>query len=224
MERLPLPLHLSEDFIRKHLERETGKTIYLLITDNSTNMLSIKWEGKSLNVRMHRIFLSAGKEVLHELADFIKKRNIRTPQIRKFINVNASHLRMNPPKKITLRTKGSYYDLLDIFNSLNEEYFMGRISSPITWGRATSKHAARKRTLGSYSQHTGLIRINPILDTGKVPRYFLEFIVYHEMLHAEMGVENSIGRRSVHPRKFREREKQFTNYEKALGWEKKRWC
>ncbi len=77
-----------------------------------------------------------------------------------------------------------------------------------------------KRTLGSYCLRTNTIRINPVLDRKTVPDYFIGFIVYHEMLHADMGVCRINGRRSVHSSEFRKRERMFKEYEKALAWEK----
>ena len=42
------------------------------------------------------------------------------------------------------------------------------------------------------------------------------------MLHANMGVEKTRnGRRSVHPREFKEREREFKEYGRAVAWEKK---
>jgi hypothetical protein len=40
------------------------------------------------------------------------------------------------------------------------------------------------------------------------------------MLHADMDVETKNGRRSVHSREFRRREKLFKDYERATAWEK----
>jgi hypothetical protein len=68
-----------------------------------------------------------------------------------------------------------------------------------------------------------MIRINPILDSRSVPRYFLEFIVYHEMLHADIGIKKGVVRRIIHSSEFKKREKLFKHYEKAINWEKKRW-
>jgi hypothetical protein len=53
-----------------------------------------------------------------------------------------------------------------------------------------------------------------------VPPYVVEFIVYHEMLHAQLGVEEQNGRRAVHTRELRRREKLFKEYEKAIAWER----
>lgn len=60
------------------------------------------------------------------------------------------------------------------------------------------------------------------LDKKICSRYFIEFIVYHEMLHADMDVEIKNGRRSVHSREFKVQERLFKDYEKAMIWEKRR--
>jgi hypothetical protein len=63
--------------------------------------------------------------------------------------------------------------------------------------------------------------MNPLLDRRTVPRFFVEFIVYHEMLHADIGVETRNGRRRVHTWEFRRRERLFREYARAISWEKK---
>jgi predicted metal-dependent hydrolase len=186
-------------------------------------MLSIKSDGDTVSVRMHRIFLSAENDVLKEITDFIKNSNKKTPLIRNFINQNTYRLEDKPPKKVSVRTLGKHYNLLDIYNAINKEYFEEKISATITWGTKGPRRAAARRTLGSYSFHNVLIRINPILDTKSVPRYFLEFVVYHEMLHADMDNKNKPGRRLLHSKEFKKREKQFKHYDRALAWERKRW-
>ncbi|MBI5740470.1 MAG: SprT-like domain-containing protein [Nitrospirae bacterium] len=223
MRQLTLEFRHDEDTLRKYLEMKTDYSISLIVTDNSTCMLSVRNRGNSVCVRLHRIFLSADAEVLQEMADFIKTRRGSAPRIRHFIDRNSHLMRRKPPAKVTINTKGKRYDLSGIFNALNEEYFEGRTTASITWGRGCLRRAARKRTLGSYSHHNKLIRISPLLDTHKVPQYFLEHVVYHEMLHADMGVGTVGGRRSVHSREFREREKMFKHYSRAMEWEKKRW-
>jgi hypothetical protein len=64
-----------------------------------------------------------------------------------------------------------------------------------------------------------MIRINPVLDKKTVPRYYIAFVIYHEMLHAAMGTAVQGKRRSVHSRDFRKREKLFKEYEKVRTWE-----
>jgi hypothetical protein len=220
MYQLSISFQSDEGLLREYFEKAVKKKISLIITDNSSSMLSVKANGGLTSLRLHRIFLSAGEDVLHEIAEFLKNRKIRTPLIRRFINQNTHALRQKPPRRITLRTLGKYFDLVEIFNSVNSEYFGGRVAAAITWGTKNTRRVASRRTLGSYSSHSNLIRINPLLDRKRVPRYFMEFIVYHEMLHADIGIETGKGRRSVHSTEFKRREKLFRDYRTALKWEK----
>jgi hypothetical protein len=223
MQQLTLQFPCDEHSLREYLEKKINRDVSLVVTDNSASMLSVKDKGRAVTVRLHRIFLSAGREVIEEIAGFIKNEKGRTPHIRDFINRNTHRLRRRPPRNVTIRMRGECHDLSWIFNSLNEKYFGGNISASITWGRSCHRRMARKRTLGSYSHHGDLIRINPLLDRKSVPQYFLEYIVYHEMLHADMGAGASQGRRSMHTKEFRERERLFHHYSRALQWEKKKW-
>lgn len=222
IDHLSLPLSHNENSLMDYLEKITGKSISLKITDNSTSMISLKTKGGIVNVRLHRIFLDAGNNVISEIAQFIKNKKGRTPLIRDFIKQNSNCLNKKLPKKLSIKTQGRYYNLGDIYEKVNGEYFNGRVIASITWGTKSPRYAVRKRTLGSYSSHTNTIRINPILDKKSVPRYFIEFIVYHEMLHADMNVETKNGRRSVHSREFRRREKLFKHYERVVAWEQRK--
>jgi len=223
MQQLSLSFQMDAQSLKMLLENESKKNLSLVITDNSTSMLSIRKSGNIFKMRLHRIFLSAGKEVLNEMAEFIKDTKTRTPHIRKFINQNTHLLKIKPLRAVNIKTRGRCYDLLSIYNMLNAEYFRGNISASITWGNGGPKHRARKRTLGSYNAQNNMIRINPLLDNNKVPKYFLEFVVYHEMLHADIGVAGTGARRSVHSREFKKRETHFKQYYRAAEWEKKTW-
>jgi predicted metal-dependent hydrolase len=123
---------------------------------------------------------------------------------------------------VKIATQGKHHDLGEIYELLNREYFQEKLSCPITWGTGRARCAVRKRTLGSYSRHTNIIRINTILDRVHVPRYFIQFVVYHEMLHADMGLAKKNGKNSVHSKEFRARERQFRDYERALRWERRK--
>jgi hypothetical protein len=186
-------------------------------------MLSMKKRRGSVSLRIHRIFLDAGREVLDEIAGYIKDSKSKTPCMRDFINQNIHRLKRSSPRKLNIKTQGNCYHLVEIFHLINREYFDGKVSASITWGSRGPRRAAARRTLGSYCSDNNMIRINPILDNKRVPRYFLEFIVYHEMLHADIGIEVNEKRRSIHPREFKRREKMFKHYKRAIAWEKKRW-
>jgi predicted SprT family Zn-dependent metalloprotease len=212
----------SKDTLREYLERITRKSVSLILTDNSTSMLSIRTKSNSISVRMHWMFLNADKEIIREIANFIKTRKGRTPLIRKFISENRNCLknRERDSRQPRIRTQGRFYDLKEIFDSLNNNYFGGGITASISWGKRNSRKEVRKRTLGSYCGHSNTIRINPVLDRKNVPHYFIEYVIYHEMLHSAVTWEKKNSRKSVHTSEFRKRERLFKKYDKAIAWEK----
>jgi len=165
------------------------------------------------------MFLCVDEATLKEIGLFIKHGSGSMTRFRAFLNKMSSVVRRRPQRYFPVRTRGKYYELYAIFERLNEEYFDSRLTSAITWGTGSSRKAVRKRTLGSYSNHSNIIRINPVLDKNEVPDYYIEFVVYHEMLHAAIGIGEKDGRRSVHTRAFRERERLFKYYDKAMRWE-----
>jgi hypothetical protein len=220
VEQLSLPLTRDTVHLRDYFQGVACRPVSLFITDNSTSMVSVREKGKALIVRLHRMFLDAGDDVITEIAKFLKHRKGETPLLRKFLGQNSHRIKKSSPRKTTVKTEGKYHNLDELFHSLNSEYFDGRVSASITWGTRNLRYAVRKRTLGSYSRNSNIIRINPVLDRKGVPRYFIEFVAYHEMLHADMGMSEKNGRRSVHPREFKERERLFRHFKKAMAWEK----
>jgi hypothetical protein len=65
-----------------------------------------------------------------------------------------------------------------------------------------------------------VIRIHPLLDQPFVPRWFLEYVLYHEMLHSVVPEEvDSTGRRRIHTQEFYRRERAFPRYHRARRWE-----
>lgn len=222
MHQTALPFHLDEHGLRTFLENASCKKLSLVITDNSTSMLSIKEIKGVVIIRLHKMFLCAGSNVLNEIADYINHNRKKTPLIREFITLHAHNLKKGLLRKVTIRTKGRHHDLQEIYHSINREYFGESVSASITWGKRCSGRSAAKRTLGSYSYHSNTIRINPVLDSKRVPRYYMEFLVYHEMLHADIGIKKKNGRQIVHSGEFRKREKLFRHYKISVEWEKKR--
>ena len=78
----------------------------------------------------------------------------------------------------------------------------------------------RSIKLGSYCSRERLIRVHPVLDAGFVPRFFVEYIVYHELLHHMLPPIVRGGRRQLHDRRFKEHERAFPGYARALAWER----
>lgn len=215
--------------IARIIGRVAGIRPQIIITDNRVSMLSYRKTRQGLTLRLQRIFLEAPSQVIEEVGRLISsKRRIKTPLVNEFIKRNAPLCDKKNPKISKLNPYGRVFNLKEIFEKLNKEYFGGTITAHITWGSARGRHSGRRtgrktrnRTLGSYNHETGLIRINPILDSKGVPGYFVEYIVYHEMLHAKYGIRIKNGRRVVHPPEFRAEERSFRWYEEARKWERR---
>lgn len=208
-----------ENHLKQYLEECLSRSVSLVLTENSTSMLSARVHDGVLRVRLHRMFLTANSRVMGEIASYLKNRRGAMPHFRSFIRDNREQLSLKPPRKMLVRTAGKFHDLCGLYDEINKEYFGGMVNAAITWGTRSPRCAVRKRTVGSYSERSNTIRINPVLDRNAVPRYYIAFIVYHEMLHAAIGTPLRGERRSVHSREFRTREKLFKDYEKATAWE-----
>jgi hypothetical protein len=219
--QISMALGHTEYSLRMVLEKALGRAVNLVLTDNSTAMLSARVKGGVMEIRLHRMFLLAPGDVIDEIVIFIKKRRRSMPLFRQFIRDHKEHIRRKPPHRVSAKTEGRVHDLRAIFDKINMEYFNGEIDALITWGKSNPRCFVRKRTLGSYSVRNNSIRINTSMDSGRVPLYFIEYVVYHEMLHAAIGIQEKSGRRSIHPAEFRKREKQFKHYERAMAWERK---
>jgi predicted metal-dependent hydrolase len=214
---------LDEQSLKDYFQATTSKPISLTLTGNTVSMLSIREREAGISIRLHRMFLNAGPDVLDEIGAFIKWRKKPILKAREFILRNQACLDARKPRAVSINTRGRHYNLLEIFDELNKEYFSGTVAAAITWGKRSPRRAVRKRRLGSFQRDRDIIRINPALDSGSVPRYFIEFVVYHEMLHAVQASVVARSRQRVHSKEFKKLEKDFKYYEKALRWERSTW-
>jgi hypothetical protein len=111
-------------------------------------------------------------------------------------------------------THGQYFDLAEIFERVNTEYFNGTVARPrLTWNR-TITH----RKFGHYQPTTDTLMISITLDQAHVPAYAIEFVMYHELLHKRLGIDMVNGRRYAHTTEFRTQERAFRYYEKAQAF------
>jgi len=79
----------------------------------------------------------------------------------------------------------------------------------------------RSLELGSFDPETRIVRVHPVLDQPFVPRFFVRYVLFHELLHAALdGQEKSrAGRRRHHGPRFRQAENAYVDYERALEWQ-----
>ncbi len=109
---------------------------------------------------------------------------------------------------------GKYYDLNEIFDSINLRFFNNKIQKPIL-GWSLNKSYGR---LGFYSDTRNLLVISRIFDSRKAPLQVVEYLMYHEMLHIYLPARLVNGRKLVHTADFRKLEMQFPDFDKIQKW------
>lgn len=239
--RVPDPRHIPLDLqfpsgqpqifvhegARQGLERRLSlahhRPVVLSVTDNIRHMVSRTRRGGVLQARVHHMFLDAPPPVQEALVRYIiDGERVSSSVVGKYIEDNGFRIRACRPVSSRLLTQGETHDLFSIYHAVNERYFDGTVDALITWGRHHARPREQRRTikLGSYSATERLIRVHPVLDRVWVPRYFVSYVVYHEMLHHVIPSSRGTGRRMMHPPQFQERERAFRDYERAIAWEK----
>jgi predicted metal-dependent hydrolase len=113
--------------------------------------------------------------------------------------------------------EGRYFHLEEIFDSLNTRFFSGLLGRPdLTW----SEHNA-KRSLGHYDAAHNTIVVSRVFDRPSSPRYALEYLLYHEMLHLKYPVKTRGLRRCIHSSEFKAEESLFPQLTEALAFIKR---
>jgi predicted metal-dependent hydrolase len=229
-----VPAPIDPKTLRFHLLRQLnrltgGRLRSLELTDNRRTILSVR-PGRVGNrapfeLRIHHSFTQAPDEVLKAVATFVESKH-GSDQARQALVLIREHFSTHKvrarTRRVVLRPEGMALDLREVFAELNERYFEGRIEAGITWGKAATGTCRRRRSaslqLGSYSYEDKLIRVHGVLDEPSVPRYVVEAVVHHEMLHAAMPPEIRNGKRQYHTPEFRRRERLYRNLWRAERW------
>lgn len=145
---------------------------------------------------------------------------------------SSSHKRARKRHLATVRTPvqrqfefasaGRYFDLRTTFEKMNARYFRNRLRGyQIVWGRTRRERPKRYIVFGSIQEEDRLIRIHPLLDRQFVPQWYVEYVVFHEMLHAFVPDRyDTAGRRVVHHEGFLRRERRFRHYRRSIEWER----
>jgi len=223
----------SETVLELHRRRLAGYLSVLLpepvdvvLNNNRSTMVSFQRRAGRIVVRLQRMFRHADNQVLDALARFIgAKDREASAEIDRFIAEHRKEITAPVRKRARkLRARGSFFDLQEILDQLNEEYFGGPLEVRIGWGRKQRRRRRRRtrtrsRALAMYSFDDRVIRVSPVLDAREVPRFVVEWVVYHELLHHVLPVEQAGGRSRYHTRRFKALERAFAHYDEAKQWE-----
>ncbi len=180
-------------------------------------------------LKMNRRFAEAPPDVRDAVVRWLRSgRRARRASDRLGEWIDATFGRPDPAARprVTVRQRGEAHDLGPLAAELLREEFDGEFGPDnpeptITWGRAVRGRARHSLRLGSFDYTTRILRVHPVLDQGAVPRWFVRFVLFHELLHAALPVEVVGGRRQWHGPAFRRRERAYADTARAEAWERR---
>jgi predicted metal-dependent hydrolase len=188
---------------------------------NVNNTVRLR-EGRLL-VRLSDLLEGAPEPILRSIAHILLAKMYRHPidrghaaRYRKYVAsheiVRKAHLvRQIRGRKMLRPARGHFYDLDAIFEDLNTRFFHGLMARPrMSWSQTKTR-----RILGHYDPAHNAIVISRLFDHPGAPKFVLEYIVYHEMLHLKHPVKLRGSRRCVHSAEFQAEERLFPRVAEA---------
>ncbi|UCG68935.1 MAG: M48 family metallopeptidase [Thermoplasmata archaeon] len=184
---------------------------------------TIRRRGNSIFVRISDLLEDAPEEVIRALGIimFCRLERRRAPESEdrlyrdhvhsKEVQDRLRNLRRKRSKKVLFGPKGRFYHLNESFDRINMNYFNGDLKRPhLSW------NSRKTRTrFGHHDDALNTIVISRTLDDDRLPRYLLDFVMYHEALHIKHKIKYQNGRRDVHSKAFKSDEKKFLGHKKA---------
>jgi len=132
-----------------------------------------------------------------------------------------------------LQPQGKHHDLQAIFDAIHREYFTGPGKegegeevgrAKITWSRRWGGLSTQTWAKDAEGQRYPLITIGRGYDSPLASAEMVGGVVYHECLHIAVPPQevtetsSNRGRRVVHGREFRRREREYRHYEEWRKW------
>jgi hypothetical protein len=183
----------------------------------------IRLRGGRLEVGLSDLLEAAPPTVVEAIAFILLSKLFRKPvprryqtRYRQFLNRRHIRDRIHAIRRVRGRKwigdpAGENFDLEEVFDRLNEKYFGNLLGRPrLSWSRTVSR-----TLLGHWDAAHNAIIVSKVFDRPATPRYLLEYILYHEMLHLKYPVDHRRARRRVHSAEFRAEERRFAYYAQA---------
>jgi len=171
----------------------------------------------AIEITLHEGYIGAPENVIQSLIQSLFKRRRKTISSpaktyaagEEFTEITLALASICDPNPLS--AVGRVFHLQDVFERVNRDYFKGKMPKPhLTWSKALTR-----RKMGHYQPSTDTILISLTLDDARTPEYFIDFIMYHELLHKHLGMKVVGGRRYAHTRAFHTAERRFAQYEEA---------
>jgi hypothetical protein len=213
--------HTLAQRLRRALTERSGVPIRVVETDNAVRLISAVRDRKLLTVRISRALEPLGPTAVEALCDFALERPGARARVKALIGTLAPVARRRPPRMPVLRPRGEVHDLKALLPEESVRALGEVVDVAVTYGpRVKVRRGQRSIRLGSYAVSTEVVRIHRLLDDARVPAWFVGFILFHELLHHRLGIDESGPRRRVHPKAFRDLERAHPRFDEAKALER----
>ncbi len=223
------PLHPTDaERWSRELSLRMGRPVAVRFGRARRRMVVAEREETRLSVRLHEGFALAPEDVRDSLVRWLEvggRARRATRHLRGFLDELARAGEPPRTRAVRLEPRGRHHDLCEFSAELFDGEFAAELpleSRPaITWGRRGRRRSWHSLELGNFDPRTRRVRIHPVLDQASVPRFFVRFVLAHELLHAvfEPTAPARGARRVVHGAEFRARERAFADFARARAWQ-----
>ncbi len=179
------------------------------------SLYAMKPSPTGMRLTLAQAFAGAPDDVLKAVLALLKQRNSAARGLMYAYAESAastkivSALRALSEPAVVLIT--GPHDLAASFARVNATYFAGVMPQPrLTWSTS-----ANTRLMGQYQPGVDTLMLNCALNTADVPQFVIDYVMYHELLHKQLGARITRGKRHVHFAEFRTAEQRFPQFAEA---------
>ena len=189
-------------------------------------LYTVSTDHQIVRLSLHEGFIGAPESVLNTIGDVVVngKKNYSVGLLRRYSESEAfKEISMRARKGVSqgkqiAALQGQFFNLEQIYHRVSEKYFNGSLGKPnLTWNRQLTR-----RKLGHYSAETDTVMISIALDKADTPRFLIDYVMYHELLHKKLGFVQKGNKRYAHTAEFHAREKEFAQYKAVKEYLKQR--
>ncbi len=204
------------DALIRYLNDDSPVPVLVKFTRNRVSMASVSFnQPDRVVVRLDEAYARAPEGVWRDLRRYLRtRRRAAWETVAEFARgIQEEGVASRRPRRLRPTRGGN--DLAELLREVQNELFDKPVPCRIGWGRRGTAAGKRRRSIrfGSWNRARREIRVHPALDSERVPREFVRYIVYHEVLHGVVPEKRRNGRRYDHTAEFRALERRFPNIE-----------
>ena len=184
-------------------------------------LYSVQTNNHSLRLSLHEGFVGAPDHILDSITNVIFNGKI-SEDVRLLREYSEGQMFRRISRKANKSNfkdngagaKGEHFDLDEVFDKVKKKYFEDINSKPrLIWNKQITK-----RKLGHYNADTDTIMISIALDKDETPDFLIEYVMYHELLHKQIGFIHKNHKRYAHTPEFHVAEKEFDKYAQVKAY------